>query len=181
MFEDCHSLDTYLNPPTEIDVPGLRGPSTAAVISPCSSAAREMYSTTKIGMSTEQQEAATSSSPETAIKLLFHAMGGYIPKVFLDRASCSQRRLEKDGKQVETIPQDAGLDQNLVHVLDAAKLRQSIEHLISLSAISARGTGYVCQDQSVRELFEQSRKHWIDQAFMLCCYIFPRSPGIDPL
>jgi len=128
-----------------------------------------------------QQESATSSSPETAMIPLFHAMGNHIPKIFFDLASDPQKRFDKDGKQYEVTPHYAGLDQALVHLLDATKLRQSIEHLISRSTISVQGTAYVCHDDSARDLFEQSREYWIRQAFMLCCYVFPRSSGTNPL
>lgn len=113
--------------------------------------------------------------------LLFHAMGGHIPKIFLDRAACPQQRIDKGGEQYDVTPHSAGLDQDLVHLLDATKLKQSIEHLISLSKISVQDTAYVCQDESGREFFEQFRDYWIRQAFMLCCYVFLRSPCIDPL
>ena len=106
----------------------------------------------------DQQEDAISNLSETAIILLFHAMGGHIPKIFLDRASYPQRRIDKDGKQFEVTPHCAGLDQDLIDLLDAKTLRQSIEHLISLSTINVQGTAYVCQDESARELFEQSRE-----------------------
>ena len=106
-------------------------------------------------------------------------MGGRIPKIFLDLASYPQRRFDKEGKQYEVTPHYAGLDQALIDLLDATKLRQSLEHLISHSAISVQGTSFVCQDEAARDFFEKFREYWIRQAFMLCCYIFPRSS--DPL
>ena len=108
-------------------------------------------------------------------------MGGRIPKILLDRAACPQRRINRRGEPYEVTPAYAGLDQDLVHLLDVTKLKQSIEYLTSLSIISVQDTAYVCQNESARGLFEQSRDYWIRQAFMLCCYVFPRSPIIDPL
>ena len=58
----------------------------------------EVHSMTSLDTSTSQQESATSSSPEIAMILLFHATGGHIPKLFLDLASYPQQRFDKDGK-----------------------------------------------------------------------------------
>ena len=147
-----------------------------AVVSPYPSTSGEVQSTTRLDLSMSQQESAPSTSPETAMMLLFHAMGGHIPKIFLDLASYPQRRFDEDGKQCEVTPQYAGLDPALIDLLDATKLRQSLEHLISHSTISVQGTSYVCQDESARDFFEKFREYWIHQAFILCCCIFPRSP-----
>jgi hypothetical protein len=167
MFGDFRLLETYLSPSKGIEALSLPGSPTAAVsstvtniavINPCSRTTREVHSATGLDMSMDQQEDAISNLSETAIILLFHAMGGHIPKIFLDRASYPQRRIDKDGKQFEVTPHCAGLDQDLIDLLDAKTLRQSIEHLISLSTINVQGTAYVCQDESARELFEQSRE-----------------------
>jgi hypothetical protein len=80
--------------------------------------------------------AATGGSLKTPIPLLFHAMGGHIPKILLYRAACPQRRVDKRGEIYEETPHYIGLDQDLVNLLDATRLKQSVEHLISLSIIS---------------------------------------------
>ena len=108
-------------------------------------------------------------------------MGDRVAKVLFDRATCPQRRIDMRGELYEVIPQDAGVDQNLAPLLDGKNLEQTIGHLVSVSLISLQDTVYVCQDESTRPLFDQSRDYWIRQAFMLYCYIFPRGLGIDPL
>lgn len=113
--------------------------------------------------------------------MLFHAMGGRIPKAFLDRTARPQRRNDNFGEQCEATLRYPGLDQDLAYLLDATRLKQYIDYLNSLSIISTQDTAYVCQDEIARELFEQSRDYWIHQAFTLFCYVFPRSPSIDPL
>ena len=173
IFGDSRLLETYLGPPKEIEPLVRLGSPTAAIRSNASNALEEV--------SISQQESATGSSPETAMILLFHAMGGPIPRIFFDLASYTQQRFDKDGKQYEVTPHYTALDQALVHLLDATKLRQNIEHLISRSTISVQGTAYVYHDDSARDLFERSREYWIRQAFMLCCYVFPRSSGTNPL
>jgi hypothetical protein len=112
---------------------------------------------------------------------MFHAMGDRVPKILLDRAVCPQRRIDMRGELYEVTPKFAGVDQDLARLLNRTKLKQTIDHLVSLSLISLQDTAYVCQDESTRGLFEQSRAYWIRQAFMLCCYVFPRGPSIDPL
>ena len=89
--------------------------------------------------------------------------------------------VDKCGEIYEATSHHAGLDHDLVRLLDATRLKQGIEHLISLSIIGEEESVYVCQDGSARVLFEQSREYWICQAFMLCCFVFPRNPIIDPL
>lgn len=113
--------------------------------------------------------------------MLFHAMGGRIPRAFLDRAARPQRRIGNFGEQCKAISRFPGLDQDMAYLLDATKLKQNIDHLTSLYIISIQDTAYVCQDEVARELFEQSRDYWIRQAFMFCCYVCPCSPRIDPL
>lgn len=141
----------------------------------------EVPSATGLDVCTNRLEVATSSSRATAVIMLFHAMGGRIPKTFLDRTARPQRRIDNFGEQCEAISRYPGLDQDLAYLLDATKLKQNIDHLNSLSIISIQDTAYVCQYEVAREFFEQSRDYWIRQAFMLCCYTFPRSPSIDPL
>jgi hypothetical protein len=125
-------------------------------------------------------EAATHATLETPIAPLFYAMGSHIPKVLLDRATCPQRRINKHGEIYEVKLHDTGLSQDLINLLDATTLRQSIGSLISLSIISVQESVYICQQESARISFEQSKGYWIHQAFTLCCYVFPRSPMIDP-
>ena len=87
--------------------------------------------------------------------------------------------MDEHGGLYEVTPRDAGFDQDIVDILDANTLRHNIEHLISLSVLTVEDLDYVCEDESSRIPFEQSRDHWIHQAFKLCCYVFPRSPIID--
>jgi hypothetical protein len=113
--------------------------------------------------------------------LLFHAMGDRVPKILLDRVVCPQLRIDMRGELYEVTPKFAGVDQDLSRLLDGTNLKQTIGHLVSLSLIILQDTAYICQDESTRVLFEQSRSYWIRQAFMLCCYVFPRAPSIEPL
>ncbi len=152
-----------------------------ATIPTCPRTLEEVRSSTGLDACTNWLEVVSSSSRTTAVIMLFHAMGGRIPKTFLDRAARPQRRVDKFGEQYETISRYPGLDQDLAYLLDATKLKQNIDHLNSLSIISMQDTVYVCQHEVARGVFEQSRDYWIRQAFMLCCYVFPRSPSIDPL
>ena len=108
-------------------------------------------------------------------------MGDRVPKVLLDRAACPQRRINMRGELYEVTSQDAGVDQDLACLLDGTTLEQIVNHLVSLSLISPQDTAYVCQDESTRILFERSKDYWIRQAFIFCCYVFPRGPSIDPL
>ena len=75
-------------------------------------------------------------SAETFLLPLFYAMGNHIPKVMLDRAISPQLRWSEHGEFCVVMPYNAGLYQDLVDLFfDDAKLRQSIEKLISLSVI----------------------------------------------
>ena len=86
-------------------------------------------------MCTNRLGVATSSSRAIAVIMLFHAMGGRIPRAFLDRAARPQRRIDNFGEQCEAISRYPGLDQDLAYLLDAIKLKQNIDHLTSLSII----------------------------------------------
>ena len=141
---------------------------------------RDVHSATGFDAYMSRRGATANSSLQTSILLLFHAMGDRVAKVLFDRATCPQRRIDMRGELYEVIPQDAGVDQNLAPLLDGKKLEQTMDHLVSVSLISLQGTTYICQDESTRLLFDQSRDYWIRQAFMLYCYVFPRSLGIDP-
>ncbi|MCJ1423578.1 hypothetical protein MMC29_001462 [Sticta canariensis] len=152
-----------------------------ATIPTCPRTRGEVRGATGLDVRSNRLEVAASSSRATAVIMLFHALGGRIPKAFLDRAARHQRRIDNFGEQCEAISRYPGLDQDLASLLDATKLKQNIDHLNSLSIISIQGSTYVCQDEVAREFFEQSRDYWIRQAFMLCCYVFPRTPSIDPL
>jgi hypothetical protein len=152
-----------------------------AATSTCPSTSREVHSATGLDAFTSRRGATTNSSLGTMILLMFHAMGDRVPKILLDRAVCPQRRIDMRGELYEVTPKFAGVDQDLARLLNRTKLKQTIDHLVSLSLISLQDTAYVCQDESTRGLFEQSRAYWIRQAFMLCCYVFPRGPSIDPL
>ncbi|ORY02130.1 hypothetical protein BCR34DRAFT_667768 [Clohesyomyces aquaticus] len=123
-----------------------------------------------------QSEATPHISP---IPPLFHAMGGRIPKILFDRATCPQRRMNEYGKFFDVKPCHTGLHQDIVNLLDPNTLKRSIEHLISLSIITVEDSAYVCEDESSRISFEESKGHWVHQAFRLCCYVFPRSPIVD--
>ena len=152
-----------------------------AAISPCPSTSRDVHSATRFDAYMSRRGATADSSLETMILLLFHAMSNRIPKALFDRAICSQRRIDMRGELYEVTPQDAGVDQDLARLLDGTTLGQIINHLVSLALIKLEDTAYVCQDESTRILFEQSRDYWIRQAFILSCYVFPRGPSIDPL
>ena len=152
-----------------------------ATIPTCLRTLGEVRNATGLDVCTNRLEVATSNSRATAVIMLFHAMGDRIPKAFLDRATRPQRLIDTFGEQCEAISRYPGLDQNLAYLLDATKLKQNIDHLSSASIISIQDTAYVCQDEVAREFFEQSRDYWIRQAFMLCFYVFPRSPSIDSL
>jgi len=109
-------------------------------------------------------------------------MGGYIPKVLLDRAKSPQKRVGECGEMYEVTLRDTGLHQDLVNVFDATILERSIEGLISHSAIGLQESDrevYFCRDKSAQTLFEQSKDYWIHQAFTLLCYVFPRNPIIE--
>ena len=152
-----------------------------AAISTCPSTSKEVLSVTGIDALLSRRGATTNSSLETMILLLFHAMGDRVPKIFLDRAVCPQRRIDMRGKLYKVTPKLAGVDQDLARLLDGTKLKQTVDHLVSLSVIGSQDRDYVCRDESSRVLFKQSRDYWIHQAFMLCCYVFPRGPNIDSL
>ena len=151
-----------------------------ATTSTCPSILGETHSATGSNVCTSRQVAAADSSLETTL-LLFHTMGNRIPNILLDRATRPQRRINMRGELYEITPQYAGVDENLARLLDGTKLKHIIDHLSSLSLITLQDTAYVCQDETSRILVEQSKHYWIHQAFMLCCYVFPRGPNIDPL
>lgn len=124
-------------------------------------------------------------SPEAFIPPLFYAMGDHIPKVMLDRAISPQPRWSEQGEFCEVMPHDAGLHPDLVDLLsDDAKLKQSIEELISLSVLTEGSRdglqGYACRDEAARVSFDQNRAYWIHRAFELCCHVFPQSQILDP-
>jgi hypothetical protein len=106
-------------------------------------------------------------------------MGGRIPKLLFDRATCPQRRMNEYGSFLEVTPCHTGLRQDIVDLLDPNRLKHSIEHLISLSIITVEDSAYICEDESAHISFEESKGHWLHQAFRLCCYVFPRSPIVD--
>ncbi|KAG9240414.1 hypothetical protein BJ878DRAFT_483873 [Calycina marina] len=135
---------------------------------------------------TSQDEtiAACGASPETFIPTLFYAMGDHIPKVVLDRATSPQPRWSEHGEFCEVTPHGAGLRGDLVDLLsDDAKLKQSIENLVSLSIISEVSKdglqAYTCRDKPARVSYNQNRAYWIHRAFELCCFVFPRSEILD--
>jgi hypothetical protein len=73
--------------------------------------------------------AASTSSPETTVLLLFHAMGDRVPKILLDRAVTTHRRIDMHGEQFEVTPRGAGVDQELADLLDETVLKRIIAHL----------------------------------------------------
>ena len=121
------------------------------------STSREVYSVTGFDACMSRQGAVANSSRETTMLLLFHVMGDRVPKVLLDRAICPQRRIDLRGELYEVTPQIAGVDQDLVRLLDDTELKRIIDHLVSLFLISLQDTVYVCQNESTRILFEQSK------------------------
>jgi hypothetical protein len=110
---------------------------------------------------------------------LLYAMGGRVPKIVLDRATCSQQRMNQHGKPCQVTASHAGLHPDIMNLLDAKVLSRNIEHLISLSNIHVIDSSYVCNDELARNAFYQAKEHWLREAFRLCCYVFPRSPIID--
>jgi hypothetical protein len=79
---------------------------------------------------------------------------------------------------------DASLHRDLVDLLsDDARLKQSIEELISLSVLSEVSRdglqAYACRDETARASFDQNRAYWIHRAFELCCHVFPQSQILD--
>ena len=86
-------------------------------------------------MTTCLASTATHTNPKSVILPLFYTMGGYIPKVLLDRAKSPQKRVGECGEMYEVTLRDTGLHQDLVNVFDATILERSIEGLISHSAI----------------------------------------------
>ncbi|KAF2871072.1 hypothetical protein BDV95DRAFT_53848 [Massariosphaeria phaeospora] len=111
---------------------------------------------------------------------LLYAMGGRVPKIVLDRATCSQQRMNQHGKPCQVTASHAGLHPDIMDLLDAKVLSRNIEHLISLSIIHVIDSSYVSNDELARNAFYQAKEHWLREAFRLCCHVFPRSPIIDP-
>ena len=109
-----------------------------------------------------------------------------MPKILIDRATTSQKRLGKDGKVCDLAPEAAGLDPGLACLLsNKSKLQQSIQRLTAFSVLSLEDSvnglaSYICQRDSVRVAFDSDRSYWTCQAFELLCYIFPRSEIVDP-
>lgn len=128
-----------------------------------------------------ERQAATTNSTSRTITLLFHSLGGRVPKVFVERAVCPQIRFDKRGEQYEITPANTALDQELIRLLVAAELKQVIEDLVSSSIISEQGATYVCRNESGQELSDQAKDYWLHQAFTFCCFVFPRNPAVESL
>ena len=124
-------------------------------------------------------------SPGTLIPPLFYTIGSHIPKVMIDRAMYPQARWSEHGELDKVTPYDAGLHGDLVNLLsNVTELQQCIEELISLSIISSKVSSeglqtYTCQYQPAQILYDQNRAHWINLAFELCCYVFPRDQILE--
>ena len=106
-------------------------------------------------------------------------MGGYVPKVMLERAVSLQHRCDRHGMEHETTLQHGSLDAHLRELLsDEKKLWQAIERLLSLSVINLEEWDgvetYICGWESAQFPYDQSRAYWIHQAFGIFCYAFPR-------
>ena len=123
---------------------------------------------------------ADLASVEASILPLFYAMGGRIPRFIVERAVTPQQRCNGLGEFYEITPQNAGLSAHLRLLLsEGEKLRQAVENLLLLSTIDVGESDgvevYICRSDSAQSLYSQDRVYWIQQAFELICYVFPRS------
>jgi hypothetical protein len=127
-----------------------------------------------------------SMSPEAFLCPLFYAMGGYVPKILVDRATSSRKRSDEYGHAGEVTAHDTGMHEDLACFLfSGVRLQQAIRALISCSTLATEGLtddvkAYVCQSEAARVSFEESSDYWIHRAFELCCYVFPRNDIIEP-
>jgi len=117
---------------------------------------------------------------EASILPLFYAMGGCIPRFIVERAVFPQQRCNGLGEMYEITSQNAGLSSHLrLLLLEGEKLRQAIEKLLLLSTIGVEESNgvevYICQTNLAQSLYSRDRIYWIQQAFELICYVFPRS------
>ena len=107
--------------------------STIATISTCPSISREVHSAIRFDACMSRQGAVVNSSRETTLLLLSYVMSDRVSKVLLDRAICPQRRIDLRGELYEVTLQNAGVDQDLVYLVNDTKIKRIIDHLVSLS------------------------------------------------
>jgi len=123
---------------------------------------------------------ANLAPTKASILPLFYAMSGCIPRFIVERAVSSQQRCNGLGEMYEITPQNAGLSPHLRLLLsEGEKLRQAIKKLLLLSTIDVEESNgvevYICQTNSTQSLYSRDRLYWIQQAFELICYVFPKS------
>ncbi|KAF1941102.1 hypothetical protein EJ02DRAFT_492969 [Clathrospora elynae] len=131
--------------------------------------------------STEDTVQDWNSIPKMAHPLLLLICAiGTIPKVMLDRAVQSQSRWNEDGKEYQINSHDASFNRDLmISFQDAGSLRLVLDQLLSLAFIRIErsdNADTVYTSGPADDLLDGNLSYWLEQAFCLFCYIFPRNP-----
>ena len=124
-----------------------------------SNISKKMHNAIKFDVCMNRRNVTINNSLQTNIFLLFHVMNDRVAKILFDRATCFQRRIDMRDELYEIISQNANVDQNLIFLLNEKKLKQIMNHFVSIFLINLQNTIYICQNESIRLLFDQFKNY----------------------
>lgn len=120
--------------------------------------------------------------------LLAHLETKGIPERLLVKGTAPKKIWGADGEVTDLLPEDAGIDEELIELLqDEMLLDDAVEHLTAFSLVQRNTTGgrtalsvhTLVQHCVVHRISEEQRKKWQAQAILVVAQAFPFSVYLD--